>query len=309
MGWVDRQVPEGDEIFYDHIGYFVPDLKTAGAQLEKLGFQVSGINIQYNDNEAGELIPTGTSNRLAKLNRGFIEVLAATGESPLADQLLSMLARYQGLHVIALTHPDMARTAARLSEAGIDMQEAVNLRRKVMVNGAETLMEFTVARVKPGTFPEGRLQILTCHTPENFWLPGDMDHENRADTLTDLLICVEDVEEAVARYERFFGTSGLAMGGLSTLDLARGRFHFATPQQCDGLLPSFTPPALPYTCGQALGSQDLGATKACLSKAGISPVYEDKDFFCIGPDDALGAYLLFHDKAIDAPWVSLAERQ
>ena len=58
--------------------------------------------------------------------------------------------------------------------------------------------------MKPATFSEGRLQILTIHTPENFWLPGEMDHGNGADWLTDLLICVEDVEEAVARYERFF---------------------------------------------------------------------------------------------------------
>ena len=137
MAWIDRQVPEGDEIFYDHIGYFVPNLETAGAQLEKLGFQVSAINIQYNENEAGELIPTGTSNRLAKLNRGFIEVLAATGESALADQLLAMLARYQGLHVIALTHPDMTRTATRLSDAGIDMQDAVlSLAKRTFCRGS-----------------------------------------------------------------------------------------------------------------------------------------------------------------------------
>ena len=309
MAWIDRQVPEGDEIFYDHIGYFVPNLEAAGVQLVKLGFQVSAINIQYNENEAGELIPTGTSNRLAKLNRGFIEVLSATGESALADQLLAMLARYQGLHVIALTHPDMTRTATRLSDAGIDMQDAVNLRRKVMVDSTETLMEFTVARVKPGTFPEGRLQILTCHTPENFWLPGDMDHANRADKLTDLLICVEDVAEATARYERFFCKTSEKMGGLGTLDLARGRFHFVTPDQAGAMLQGFDAPALPYTCGQGLGSQDLEATRSFLSEAGITPVYEDDDFYCVGPDDALGAYLLFHEKSIDAPWVSLAERQ
>ena len=309
MAWIDRQIPEGDEIFYDHIGYFVPNLETAGAQLEKLGFQVSAINIQYNENEAGELIPTGTSNRLAKLNRGFIEVLAATGESALADQLLAMLARYQGLHVIALTHPDMVRTATRLRDAGIDMQDAVNLRRKVMVDGAETLMEFTVARVKPGTFPEGRLQILKCHTPQNFWLPGDMDHANHADTLTDLLICIEDVAEATARYERFFGKAADKMGGLETLDLARGRFHFVTPDQAGAMLQGFDAPTLPYTCGQGLGSQDLAATRSFLSGAGITPVYEDDDFYCVGPEDALGAYLLFHDKSIDTAWVSLAERQ
>ena len=120
-----------------------------------------------------------------------------------------MLARYQGLHVIALTNPDMDATARRLKEAGVEMQDAVHMRRKVMVNGEETLMVFTILRAKPGTYTEGRLQILTDHTPENFWLPGDMDHENHADTLTDLLICVEDIEEAVGRYETFFGTKPL----------------------------------------------------------------------------------------------------
>lgn len=309
MAWLDRQTPEGDEIFYDHIGYFVPDLNDAGAQMEKLGFQVSDINIQYNENAEGELHPTGTSNKLAKLNRGFIEILAATSESALADQLKSMLARYQGLHVIALTNPDMEATAARLKAADVAMQDAVHMRRKVMVNGEETLMIFTILRVKPGTYTEGRLQILTNHTPENFWLPGDMDHDNKADTLTDLLICVGDVEEAVGRYERFFGKPAVTLSGLRTLDLDRGRFHFVSPDQAAAMLPGFSAPTLPYSAGQGLGSADLAGSKAYFESAGVSPLYQDDDFFCIGPEDAMGAYLLFHDKDIDAPWASLAERR
>ena len=59
MAWIDRQSPEDDQIFYDHIGYFVPDLEVAGVQLEKLGFQVSGINTQYNKSAAGDLVLTG----------------------------------------------------------------------------------------------------------------------------------------------------------------------------------------------------------------------------------------------------------
>ena len=308
MAWSDRQTPEGDEIFYDHIGYFVPDLDAAGGQLEKLGFQVSGINIQYNENAAGELGLTGTSNKLVKLNRGFVEVLAATSESALADQLKQMLARYQGLHVIALTHPDMERTAARLSKVEIATQDVVRMRRKVMVKGEDTLTAYTILRVKPGRFPEGRLQILTNHTPENFWLPGEMDHPNGADRLTDLLVCVEDIEEAVARYERFFGKDAVTMGGLRTLDLDRGRFHFVTTELAKAILPGFAPPTLPYTVGQGLGCQDLKATRAYFRDAGIDPVREGDHHFCIGPADALGAYLLFHDNAVEAPWVALPER-
>lgn len=309
MAWINRQSPEGDEIFYDHIGYFVHDLDEAGVQMEKLGFQVSATNIQYNEDATGKLQRTHTSNKLVKLNLGFIEMLAATGESPLANQLNSMLARYQGLHVIALTNADIEATLARLTASGIDMQDPANLRRKVMVDGEETLMVFTVCRVKPGTYNEGRLQILTNHTPENFWLPGDMDHANGADTLTDLLICVDDVEEAVGRYEAFFGTGAMTMSGLRTLDLARGRFHFVSQDQALAMLPGFKAATQPYTCGQGLGSINLTASKAFFINADVTPVYEDEDFFCIGPDDAMGAYLVFHDKGVEAPWPSLAERQ
>ena len=98
----------------------------------------------------------------------------------------------------------MDRTAARLTVIKIAKQDVVRMRRKVTVRDEDTLMAYTILLVKPATFSEGRLQILTNHTPENFWLPGEMDHGNGADRLTDLLICGEDVEEAVARYERFF---------------------------------------------------------------------------------------------------------
>ena len=307
MAWIDRQMPQGDEIFYDHVGYFVPDLELAGAQLEKLGFQVSGINTQYNENNAGELILSGTSNRLVKLNRGFIEVLAATSESALADQLQVMLARYQGLHVIALTNPDMEKTAARLSNAGVALQDAVHMRRKITIDGAEALMAYTILRVKPGTFTEGRLQILTNHTPKSFWRPGEMGHPNQADHLTDLLICVADVPEAVARYEKFFGKTAVEIGGMHTLDLDRGRFHFVSPDQASAMLPGFAAPTLPYVVGQALGSRDLAATKEFFRGADISPFIEAEDLFCIRPQDALGAYLLFHGSSVEAPWGALTQ--
>lgn len=308
MAWIDRQIPQGDEIFYDHIGYFVPDLETAGAALEKLGFQVSGINTQYNENSAGELVLSGTSNRLVKLNRGFIEVLAATSNSALADQLQTMLARYQGLHVIALTNPDMDKTSARLSKAGVALQDAVHMRRKITIDGAEALMAYTILRVKPGSFTEGRLQILTNHTPESFWRPGEMDHPNRADRLTDLLICVADVPEAVARYERFFGSASIEMGGMRTLELDRGRFHFVAPDQAAAMLPGFAAPSLPFVVGQALGSTSLALSKGFFRDSSTTPVIETEDLYCIGPDDALGACLLFHENSVDAPWVVLAER-
>src|SRR6185312_7152460 len=96
MMWAERQLPERDEVFIDHVGYFVADLDTAGAQLERLGFRVSLANVQTNADASGALKPSGTSNRLARLRRGFLEILAATHATPLADQFNQALARYSG---------------------------------------------------------------------------------------------------------------------------------------------------------------------------------------------------------------------
>ncbi|MGY8958583.1 MAG: hypothetical protein ACKVKG_03460, partial [Alphaproteobacteria bacterium] len=61
---VDRQVPEGDEIFLDHTAHFVGGLDVAMAALQRLGFSPSGVNLQNNVGVDGVSRPSGTSNRL-----------------------------------------------------------------------------------------------------------------------------------------------------------------------------------------------------------------------------------------------------
>src|SRR5437762_4630527 len=130
MSWANRQLPERGEVFLDHVGYFVTDLDAAGAQLERLGFRVSLTNVQTNADASGALKPSGTSNRLARLKRGFIEMLAATHDTPLADQFRQQIARYAGLHLIALSAEDMGGERARLIDAGFAMQDVVELKRR-----------------------------------------------------------------------------------------------------------------------------------------------------------------------------------
>src|SRR5256885_14479080 len=116
--WIDSQLPVRDEVFVDHVGYFVHDLDAAGTQLERLGFRVSAINVQTNADASGALKPSGTSNRLAKLRFGFLEMLAATHDTALADQLKVAIARYSGLHLIAISAEDMQAERARPAAVG-----------------------------------------------------------------------------------------------------------------------------------------------------------------------------------------------
>jgi hypothetical protein len=301
-GWIDRQMPEGQEVFLDHAGYFASDLCRAGGRLERLGFQVSSVNVQYNADGAGSLVPSGTSNRLVKLRRGFLEVLAATGETPLADQLGHGLARYEGFHVVAFTHSNMEAERSRLIETGFAMQPLVKLRRRVMTAEGERQMAYSILRTEPDAMPEGRVQLLTTHTPDLFWTSASIEHANRADALTDLLVCVDDRVEAAERFGRFTARNPGMGNDFAELVLDRGRIVFAGRERIGVALPGFMPPDMPYIAGQGIRTADIDATKNFLKNAGIAPVFTNSEMVCVGPADALGAYLLFHSAPVARPW-------
>lgn len=305
IAWVDRQLPHGDELFIDHVGYFVPDLAAAGAQLERLGFRVSKTNVQTNADASGALKPSGTSNRLAKLKRGFIEMLAATHDTPLADQFKRALARYTGLHLIAFSHDDIPGTRARLVAAGFAMQDVVELRRRDRTLPGEPVVHFSVLRPQPGVMAEGRMQFVKPHAPQTVWAPETITTENGAEGLTDTLICVEDPAEAAARYARYLGRAVTTRNGLRVIAADRGALVFADVAQARKLLPQLTPPSLPYLAGQALRA-DLGKLRAVLNRNGVTPLAASSEFICLGPADALGSYMLFHAAGMSDPWSALA---
>src|SRR5437660_1205884 len=304
MSWADRQLPRRGEVFLDHVGYFVADLDAAGAQLERLGFRVSHINVQTNAEAGGARKPSGTSNRLAKLTFGFIEMLAATHDTPLADQFRHALARYSGLHLIALSAEDMRRERARLIDAGFAMQDVVELKRRDRTLPGEPEVHFSVLRPEPGVMAEGRVQWVRPHTSEIVWRAETLTTENGAQGLTDMLICVDDPAAVAACYGRYIGRAPVMRGGLHAMVLDRGGLVFADAAQVVKILPGFRPPSLPFMAGQALRA-DLALTRDVLARNGIRPALARDEMIGVGPDDALGAYLLCHAPTMSDPWGTL----
>ncbi|MGN6574004.1 MAG: VOC family protein [Pseudolabrys sp.] len=303
--WADRQLPVGNEVFLDHVGYFTADLAAAGGRLERLGFAVSPVNLQQNADTDGRLKPSGTSNRLAILRRGFLEVLAATHETPLGDQLKAALGRYAGLHLIALSHADIPGERERLLAAGFAMQEVVNLRRHRQTPEGLREVRWSVLRPQAGVMPEGRVQFAYCHTPELTWNEAAPPLANGADGLGDILLIVRDRHEAAARFGRFAGRGPCDEGRFGIVPLDRGRILFAEPDFTSEIS-NFTLPNVPYLAGQALRCIDLARVREVLARAGIRPLVDNDHVVCVGPDDALGSLLLFHAAPVASPWAALA---
>ena len=308
MAWVERQLPQGEEIFLDHVGYFVPDLNDGASALRRLGFQFTDISIQYNADADGNMVKAGTANRLVLLDIGYIELLGAVSDTALADQLNAGLARYAGFHVIARTHADLNARHAHLAAAGFQPQPVVRLRRRIDTQEGEKQVAYSVLRTRPGAMTEGRVQMLTHHTPELVWTPGSTVHDNRAEALTGLLVCVADPEEVAARYARFTGKPAGKVGGLHTVALDRGAIIFAGAEAAEDVVPDLEIPNLPFIAGVSLRSANIPATRQALADRAVRPLHADGELICIGPRDALGGYLLFHAAGVTDPWQALAAR-
>jgi hypothetical protein len=299
--WIGRQLPERNEVFIDHVGYFVDDLDAAGTQLERIGFRVSLVNVQTNADASGELRPSGTSNRLAKLKFGFLEILAATHDTSLAEQFRRQIARYSGLHLIAFSAADVRTEHARLTEAGFAMQDVVELHRRDRTMPDNPVVHFSVLRPQPSVMAEGRIQWVRPHTVESVWRPDTITTENGAEGLTDILIVVDDPAAAAERYGRYCGQPAVKRGRMHAVPLARGVLVFVDEGEAAHILPDFRAPSVPFMAGQALRA-DLGLTRDVLTRAGVTPVFSSSDLICVGPKDALGGYLLFHAPGVDDPW-------
>lgn len=304
--WTERQLPQHGEVFIDHVGYFVADLEAAGAAIERLGFRVSLVNVQTNADAKGTLQPSGTSNRLAKLKFGFLEILAATHDTPLAEQFRRQIARYSGLHLIAFSADDLAAERQRLTAAGFAMQEVVELKRRDRTLPGAPEIHFSVLRPQPGVMAEGRLQWVRPRTPDMVWRAETIS-QNGAEGLSDILLCVDDPAGVAERYSRYVGREAVRRGGAHVIVLDRGSLVFADAHAAATILPDFRPPPLPFMAGQALRA-DLATIRAVLARNGVTPVFSSAEMICVGPRDALGGYLLFHAPSTDDPWGTLGER-
>ena len=101
-GDIDRRLPVGDEIFFDHVGHFVSDPEAASRALARAGFTPTPASIQVTpDPGGGPSRPTGTGNVTAMLDRGYLELLFKTADTAIGLQFDAALTRYRGVHLAA----------------------------------------------------------------------------------------------------------------------------------------------------------------------------------------------------------------
>ncbi|WP_210879863.1 VOC family protein [Roseovarius autotrophicus] len=284
-----RQTPENAEVFLDHLAHFLPDMAVAETVLEGLGFTLTPFTVQRNQTPDG-YIPSGTANRCAMLDNGYLEFLTRASDTALARQLEAALARYTGVHLLAMAAADAEAVTARLAREGFAPNPVVHLTRSIeTADGQEALGRFSVVRVSPGTMPEGRIQLLTHHTPDLVWQDRWTRHRNGVVSLEAALVAISDPSEAAARYGRFLGRTPAPLeGGRYLLALDRGTLVFAPDASHLG---GGTGGPRPWIAGYALGTADPEATAGILCAGGAHRLQGEAGAPVLALPDAIGGHV------------------
>ncbi|MDA0241356.1 MAG: VOC family protein [Proteobacteria bacterium] len=297
------QTPAGDQIFLDHVGWFVPDMDAAAAAIERLGFILTPFVAQTNaDPAGGPPVPAGTGNRCAMLRRGYLEFLAAVlgADTPLSRQLDNALGRYQGVHLIAFTVDDAAAAHARLKREGFAPLDPVHLRRPLtLAAGNEAEVAFTVIRVPPEAMPEGRIQMLRQETPDLVWQESLIARDNGIAALAGVLLCVDDPAGTAARYECFTGRPSEGGEDYRVIALDRGRIGFASPLRAAVLLPGVDVPTTPFIAAVAFQADDPDVLRKLCEAEGIPLLPAEDGTVRVHPSATGGAALVICG---DDPW-------
>jgi hypothetical protein len=290
-----QQRPQRGAVVLDHIANFVPVMADAERALEQLGFLLTPLSHQVHRTAPdAPAVSAGTANRCAMLERGYLEFLTTTGDTPNAAKLRAAMSRYTGVHLACFGTADSASTHERLFAQGFAPPPVVALQREVtLASGDRATLRFSVTRAAPDAMPEGRIQFVEHHTPEHLWEPRWLTHRNGARALTGLFVAVGDVYEAAQRWSRLVDRPAQHEGALRRIVTERGVITLGDHETIAREL-GVAVPTTPWIAGPSIAVADIDATARFLRRQDLALRRHDESTLIVEAPPALGGIYIFH---------------
>ena len=249
----------------DHVGIAGRDLDDLATAYERLGFTLTP-RARHSGRRTpdGPIEPFGTANRCIMLRQGYIELLAVVDPRAFSDTIDERLARYAGLHIIALAVDDAEANLQRLRLAGMDIPGIAYLERPVDDTDPDG-PKARFARVPLPDSPEGRIQLIRHLTPEAIWQERFVSHPNGAVALEEVVLAVAAPAESAARLSLLAGrpVTPDPAGGYA-LAMPQGRVRVLPPDALTTVFPGAAIPSLPFIAGFSVRTGDGNAAVARL---------------------------------------------
>jgi catechol 2,3-dioxygenase-like lactoylglutathione lyase family enzyme len=278
----------------DHIVHAVRDLDAAADLYHRLGFTVGSRNRH----------PWGTHNYIVQLPGIFIELLTLAEPDKLGSDGFSRLfasfnrdfiARHEGLSMLLLESNDAAADAAAFRAAHIAASDVMKFEREgKKPDGTPVKLGFSLAFAEDKAAPD--IHFATCqqHYPENFWNPAFQKHPNSVSGIAGTVAVAQDPARHRKFMEAFSGVTAKQNGEGFVIETPRGVIEVTTPA---AFLHRFGIKAPDVSQGMRLATlrfatEDASLLQGAPELAGLAGLYAG-NAAVIGPDDAMGAVLVF----------------
>ena len=279
----------------DHIVHAVRDLDAAAALYRGFGFLVGARNHH----------PWGTDNYIIQFPGCFVELLTLADPAKLGSDGFStlfgvytgdFLKRQEGLSLLILQASDARADEAAFRAADIAASETMVFEREgVLPDGATVKVGFSLAFAEDRLAPD--IHFATCqqHYPENFWNPKFQQHANSATGIAGVVAVAQEPACHLEFIQAFAGAKAERTGTDGfTIATPRGTIEVTTPA---AFTARYGVPAPDVSRSARLAALRFTVVDASLLQglpelAGIAGVNAD-DPTVIGPDDAMGAVMVF----------------
>ncbi len=211
-----------------------------------------------------------------------------------------MVARYEGLHIVAIGCGDADAAYAEFQKAGAPVEAPRALERDAAFGpgGKEVRRaRFRNMYVDRQAFPEAKFIFLEHLTRDVIWQPRLMAHPNGAIGIAAAYFVVADPEATAQKFAPLFSDRVERFPGVVKLTLDRGTLWLTGEKHWRERVPgSFVPP-VPSPAGFGIKVESLDSTRRLLEANGVK-VHEAMKgagpaSLWVAPEDGCGAAIQF----------------
>jgi catechol 2,3-dioxygenase-like lactoylglutathione lyase family enzyme len=281
------------DVDLDHVGLATADLDRARAAYERLGFRLTRRSSHSGPvGEDGAVGPWGTGNHCAMFRRGYFELIGITDAALYHDHVAARLARYGGLHLIALGCADGHGLAKELGSRLDGVATPYDFSRDVPHGDGAREGGFRIVQLDNDIWPDGDLFFIQHLSREVLWQPDLLDHPNGVSALAGVTICVADLAASRARIAALLDGGGAEEGGEVRFGLRAGWLALIDEATLAARYSGVTPPVLPWVAAVSFEVAERRALADLLAANGVRAHQSDGALW-VAPDDAEGAVVEF----------------
>ena len=281
----------------DHVGVAVRDLDAGRAAYERLGFQLTVRSHHRGSPSPGAPVePWGSGNHCAMFRDGYLEIVGLT-DPAMFSSVKTLLARYQGAHIVALGCESADATRTELERRGIKVDAPRQLERDAAYGTAGTETRRAAFRnmyLDRATYPEALFFYIQHMTRDVLWQPHLLAHPNGVTGIRDAFLCVAEPQATAEKLAPALGCAPERIDkGEWRLPLNRSSIRVMAPAAWARWAPDTPPPPLPGVAGIGFRVESIAATRGLLAARGVSARDGREGGIWVDPARGCGAALYF----------------